>query len=382
MKKTIKFLLFVFVLVNLAILVSGKTWLYKAISVTYLKGYNSAYIDDFIHFESNDVKAGEKHNWLVSNSYNKTVLPKSLVDLHSDKQSVAFLVIINDSIAFEKYWHGYSSESLSNSFSMAKSWVATLIGVAISEGYIKSVNQKVGDFLPEFNDEQKSKITIKHLLTMSSGLDWDENYYNPIGQAAEAYYGDNLKELILPLKSIEPPGRVFKYHSSCTQILSFVLEKAVNKTISDYLSEKLWIPLGASKSATWSIDKNGDEKAFCCINSNARSFAKIGRLYLNKGVYNNIKLIDSSFVKEAITPAKLIDKNGSKNTSYGYHFWTTKHKGNIVFYARGHLGQYMICIPEKNTIIVRLGKKSSKELPNGHHKDLYEYIDGALEMFF
>ena len=87
---------------------------------------------------------------------------------------------------------------------MAKSWVATLIGVAISEEYIESVNQKVGDFLPEFNDEPKSKITIKDLLTMSSGLDWDENYYNPIGQAAEAYYGDNLKELVLTLKSIEP----------------------------------------------------------------------------------------------------------------------------------------------------------------------------------
>ena len=98
MKKIIKFLLFVLVLVNLAILISGKTWLYKAVSVTYLKGYNSAYIDDFIHFESNDVKAGEKHNWLVSKSYNKTVLPKNLVDLHSDNQSVAFLVIINDSI--------------------------------------------------------------------------------------------------------------------------------------------------------------------------------------------------------------------------------------------------------------------------------------------
>ena len=196
---------------------------------------------------------------------------------------------------------------------MAKSWVATLIGVAIKDGYIKSVNQKVGDFLPEFNDEPKSKITIKDLLTMSSGLDWDENYYNPIGQAAEAYYGDNLKEVGPKFKSIDFPGKTFIYHSSCTQILSFIIEKAVNKTISDYLSEKLWIPMGASKSATWSVDENGDEKAFCCINSNARSFAKIGRLYLNKGVYNNIRIIDSSFVKEAITPAKLVNKNGLKN---------------------------------------------------------------------
>lgn len=382
MKKLVKFTLIIFVLINLVILISGKSWLYKAISITYLKGYNSSYIDDFVYFESNDVLSGEQENWLISKSYNKTSLPKNLIDLNSENQSVAFLIIINDSIYLEKYWHGYSSESQSNSFSMAKSWVSTLIGIAIKEGHIKSVDQKVGDFLGEFNSGSKSKITIKHLLTMSSGLDWSENYYNPLGQAAEAYYGGNLKELVLPLESIEPPGKVFKYHSSCTQILSFVLEKAVNKTISEYLSEKLWIPIGASGSATWSVDKNGDEKAFCCINSNARDFARIGRLYLNFGVYNNVRIIDSAYITEAITPAKLINKKGFKNRNYGYQFWLTKHKNLNVFYARGHLGQYTICIPEKNMIIVRLGKKSSKELANGHHEDLYEYIDGALEMFF
>lgn len=382
MKTLVKFLLIIFVLINLVILISGKSWLYKAISITYLKGYNSSYIDDFVYFESNDVLSGEQEDWLISKSYNKINLTRKLIDLNSDNQSVAFLIIINDSIYLEKYWYGYSLESQSNSYSMAKSWVATLIGIAIKEGRIKSVDQKVGDFLDEFNSGSKSKITIKHLLTMSSGLDWSEDYYNPLGQAAEAYYGGNLKELVLPLESTEPPGKVFKYHSSCTQILSFVLEKAVNKTISEYLSEKLWIPIGASSSATWSVDKNGDEKAFCCINSNARDFARIGRLYLNFGVYNNVKIVDSTYITEAITPAKLINKKGFKNINYGYQFWLTKHKNLNVFYARGHLGQYTICIPEKNMIIVRLGKKSSKELVNGHHEDLYEYIDGALEMFF
>ena len=381
-KKLFRAFIILIILINLIIVLSGKSWLYKAISITYLKGYNSSYIGDFIYFDQSNVSAGDKQSWLLSENYNDIGLPKSLQKLHNKNQSVAFLIIVNDSISYEKYWREYSSTSMSNSFSMAKSWVATLIGAAIKDGYIKSVDQRVGDFLPEFRYGQKSKITIKHLLTMSSGLNWNENYYNPLGQTAEAYYGDNLKKLTLNLRSIDFPGKTFIYHSSCTQILSFVIESATNKTISKYMSEKLWVPMGASKEASWSTDNHGNEKAFCCINSNARDFARIGKLYLNYGVYNNVRIIDSSFVKQAVTPSNLVAKNGLPNERYGYHFWITRHKGLNVFYSRGHLGQYVICVPEKNMIIVRLGEKSSEELPNGHHKDLYEYLDGALEMFF
>ena len=381
MKKILIFFFSSFLLINLFILISGKKWIYNAIGITYLKGYTSSYIEDFIYFPSDTIKAKKHQKWLVSKNYNTTILTNPIKEIHKKLETIAFLVIKNDSICYEKYWDGYSVDSMSNSFSMSKSWVSTLIGIAISDGKIKSVDQKVCDFLPEFNSEKNSKISIKDLLTMSSGLDWDEDYYNPFGKIANAYYGDDLKKLIINLKLIKNPGEIFNYNSACTQLLTYVLEAATNQKISVYASNKLWGPMGAKNSALWSTDtEGGSVKGFCCINSNARDFARIGKLYLKYGNWNGVKLLDSSYVKQATTAADLINTKGEVNKNYGYHFWLTNHKKMEIFYARGLWGQYTICIPEKNMIVVRLGRKSGKHLNNGHHSDLYEFIDSALEM--
>lgn len=382
MKKALKYLLLIFVGLNLLIILSGKTWMYKAISITYLKGYTSSYIHDYNFFPSNTIESGEHQEWLISSKYNNAELPQFIQEINNSLETTAFLVIKNDSILFEEYWHGYSEDSLSNSFSMSKSWVSTLIGIAIKDGQIKNVNQKVCEFLPEFYAENEKELTIEHLLTMSSGLNWTEDYYNPIGQTAEAYYGTNLRDLVINLKAVEESGKVFKYHSSCTQLLAFVLEKATGKTISEYASEKLWKPMGAKHPGLWSTDiEGGDEKAFCCINSNARDFARLGKLYLNKGNWNGIQLIDSSFVEKATSAADLLDEEGLKNTNYGYQFWIAERSGYQVYYARGLWGQYVICIPELEMMVVRLGRKYGNHLSDGHHHDFYKFIDAALEMY-
>lgn len=382
MNRFFKYLITVFLILNLLVFFSGKRWLYKAVSITYLKGYSSSYIDDFIYFPANKVATGKHQKWLISKKYNKKSLPKFIKKTNASLETVAFMVIKNDSIQYEEYWNGYSSNSISNSFSMAKSWVSTLIGVAIKEGEIKSVDQKVCDFLPEFCIDENEKITIEHLLTMSAGLNWKEDYRNPIGQTAEAYYGDNLKNLVLKLKAVEEPGKYFKYHSASTQLLSFIIEAATGKTISEYASEKLWIPMGAKNPALWSLDDvDGDEKGFCCINSNARDFARLGKLYLNQGKWNGREILDSSYISKATTAAKIIDKKGKENINYGYQFWITNYKNLHVYYAKGLWGQYVICIPKKNIIIVRLGKNYGPVLRDGHHEDLYLFIDAALEMF-
>lgn len=380
MKKTLKYLFLIFIGLNLIIVLSGKTWLYKAVFITYAKGYTSSYIDDYIHFPSKKIESGKHQEWLISSKYNKANLPHFIQELNDSLQTTAFIVIQNDSVLFEEYWLGYSSDSLSNSFSIAKSWVATLIGVAIKEGKIKNVNQKVCDFLPEFC--KANDLSIEHLLTMSSGLNWKESYYNPIGQTAEAYYGTNLRDLVTTLSIVEDPGRVFKYHSSCTQILAYVLESATDKTISQYASEKLWKPMGAKHPALWSTDaKNGDEKAFCCINSNARDLARLGKLYLDYGNWEGLQLVDSSFIVQAITTSDLLNDEGFKNTNYGYQFWIAERQGLELFYARGLWGQYVICIPALDMIIVRLGRKYGKRLSDGHHYDFYKFVDAALEMY-
>ena len=382
MKKVLNYLLIIFVALNLLILIGGKGWMYKAISITYLKGYTSSYIDDFVHFPANTIETGAHQAWGIANDYNKAELPEFIKPINDSLETVAFIVIKNDSIVFEEYWYGYSADSMSNSYSMAKSWVGTLIGVAIKEGKIKSVDQKVCDFLPDFCEGRNAEVTIKNLLTMSSGLNWTENYYNPLGQTAEAYYGNDLKDLVMNLKVVEPPGKVFKYHSSCTQILTFVLESATGQTISKYVSEKLWKPLGAKHPALWNTDvAGGDEKGFCCINSNARDFARLGKLYMHNGNWNGLQIIDSSYAKEATSVAGLLDEKGNKNVNYGYQFWLAERQGLSVYYARGVLGQYVICIPEKDMIVVRLGRKFGNYLEDGHHDDFYAFIDAALEMY-
>jgi len=382
MKKTLKYLLIIFVSLNILIILSGKSWMYKAISITYLKGYTSSYIHDFIYLPANTIKTGKHQEWVISNNYNKAKLPEFIKSVNESMETVAFMVIINDSIHFEEYWQGYSADTMSNSFSMTKSWVSTLIGIAISEGKIKSVNQKVCDFLPNFCEGRNTELTIKNLLTMSSGLNWNEDYYNPIGQAAEAYYGNHLSDLIKNLTVIETPGKVFKYNSSCTQLLTFIVEEATGKTISEYASKKLWKPMGAKHPALWSTDvEGGDEKGFCCINSNTRDFARLGKLYMHQGNWNGQQILDSSYVKDATSAANLLDKKGIPNTNYGYQFWLAKRQGSPIYYSRGLWGQYVICIPEKNMIIVRLGRKFGPYMPDGHHEDFYQFIDAALEMY-
>jgi len=382
MKKALKYLFIIFIAINLLILVSGKSWLYKAISITYLKGHPSSYIDDFVHFPGNTIKTGAHQKWAIANNYNTPKFPDFIKPVNDSLETIAFMVIVNDSIQFEKYWYGYSSDTMSNSFSMSKSWVGALIGAAIKEGTINRVDQKVCDFLPKFCEGRNIELTIKDLLTMSSGLNWIEDYYNPIGQTAQAYYGSDLKGLIMGLTVIETPGKVFKYHSSCTQILTFVLEAATGKTISEYASEKLWAPMGAKHPALWNTDVGGgDEKGFCCINSSARDFARLGKLYLHQGNWNGKQLLDSNYVKDATKIADLLDEKGNKNTNYGYQFWLAERNGLFVYYARGLWGQYVICIPEKNMVVVRLGRKFGEYLEDGHHADLYSFIDAALKMY-
>ena len=381
MKKALKYILAIFVILNFLIILSGKSWLYKAVSVTYLKGHTSSYIDDYIHFPSNSIKNGNHQEWLVSKEYNKAQLPEFIKPINDKLGTVAYVVIKNDSIIFEEYWNGYSADSSSNSFSMAKSWISTLVGIAIKEGKIESINQKACDFLPEFCEGDNSKIIIKHLLTMSSGLDWDEDYHDPLGQTAEAYFAPNLKEQMMRLKAVETPGEIFKYHSSCSQLLAFIVESATGQSVNEYTSEKLWKPMGAKHPALWNTDtKRGDEKAFCCINSNARDFARLGKLYMNQGNWNGTQLLDSNYVKEATSVANLIDEDGNKNVNYGYQFWIANRKGLDVYYTRGLWGQYVICIPEKDMIIVRLGRNYGFHLADGHSEDFYQFIDAALEM--
>ncbi|HIA35871.1 MAG TPA: class C beta-lactamase-related serine hydrolase [Flavobacteriales bacterium] len=383
-KKTFAWFIVILFVLNLVIILSENTHLYKGIANTYLKGKKGASIDEYQIFHNREVKSGIHQPWPIGNDYNTQKIPSALLETLEELGTIAYLIIVNDSIRLEQYWDGYNENSHTNAFSMAKSIVSILIGIAIDEGKIKSVDQKVGDFLASYNEGEKATISIKHLLTMSSGLNFDESYSNPFAFPAKAYFGDDLRALIEGYDVVESPGLKFEYLSGNTQLLGFVLEKATGEKIADYAAKKLWGPIGAKYSAFWSLDKEGgNEKAYCCFNSNARDFARIGQLYLNNGVWKGKQLISSDYVKASVKAADLVEKDdGTKLKRYGYSWWMTDYRGDHIFLMEGLMGQYVAVIPSKSAIMVRLGKnKMAKEKVHRLPKDLFLYIDHVLDQY-
>ena len=322
--------------------------------------YNFADIKDHKKFQSRPLTANASSFHFQTT--NKGKFPKELNNIPFDKylednKTVAFIIIKNDTIQYEKYFKGYDKESIVPSFSMAKSVTSILIGCAIDEGLIKSVDEPITNYIPELTKNGFDKVTIKHLLQMTSGIKFNESYVNPFGDAASFYYGLNLRKEIGKMKLKTEPGKKFEYVSGNTQLLGLVLERSLKeKTITSYLQDKIWTPLEMEYDASWSIDrkKNGLEKTFCCLNARARDFAKIGRLYKNKGNWNGKQIVSQKWVEES---TKLDTSEGSANF-YQYQWWLPTP--NEDFMAEGILGQFVYVNPSKDLIIVRLGKKEGK----------------------
>ena len=340
-------------------------------------------IDDYKIFENRVVAASPNPvPWPKGRNYNAQELSQQLKDTLEHYESIAYLVIQDDSIVFEKYWEGYGTDSHSNSFSAAKSIVSLLIGAAIDEGKIKSVNEPAFHFLPHLTGKLDKELTIRDLLTMSSGSNWDESYSSPMSMTTQAYYGEDLRALSEKIHIVEQPGKYFNYKSGDTELLSLIVRAATGKTLGDYASEKLWQPMGAEHDALWSLDKkDGVEKAYCCFNSNARDFARFGKLILNHGSFNGKQLISEKYISEATSPAKyLLDDEGKPLDFYGYQWWIMKANGKYHPYMRGILGQYVIVVPEKNAIIVRLGHKRSKSYIDHHPADAVAYLAEGMKL--
>ena len=347
-------LLILLISVNVAILVSGNTYMYKALV------YNYVNIDDLDLFPTRVIANGTPQPWPVSSQFNKGHLNDSVRAELEKLQTVAYLVIRNDSIRYEEYWDHYDDKSLSNSFSMSKSIVGLLIGIAHDEGRIRSLDEPVGNYLPDYRSGLATKTTIRDVLMMSSGSNWDESYSSLFSITTKAYYGRNLEKLLHDeVKIVEQPGRIWNYKSGDTQLLAMILEKATGKHLAEYASEKIWSRIGAEVPAQWSLDKeDGHEKAFCCIYSNARDFARIGKLMLDSGQWNGQQIISKEFVGLATQPNNLLydDDTTSHVSTYGYQWWLMKYRGHPIYYMRGLLGQYVFVIPDIRTIVVRLGK--------------------------
>ena len=375
-------ILFILLIIGLLYL-TGNQYIIRGVQLTYLKGHKTANIDDYKDFDNNIILSKTPQPWFEHELYNQIPLSDTLRNELERYKSIGFFVVKDGEALWEHYWDDYSAESYTNSFSMSKSVVTMLLGKAIEQGYVKSLDQPITDFLPEFKDDEfAQKCTVGDLSAMTSGYDWSEDYYLPLNPTAKAYYGSNIEKQMLNRDFIEEPGKRFNYLSGTTQLLAILLQRAVGISISQYLQEEFWQPMGMEKDAYWSKDrKDGMEKAYCCLNSNVRDFAKLGQLLLQDGKWNGRQILDSAFVQKMVTPNyEAFSKN--EPARYGYSIWTDyEHEPN--FYGlMGHLGQRIIVIPSENLVIVRLGhEKDDRNMGKGFlDNDTYYFVDEVMKM--
>jgi len=371
----------IFVLANIGIYVSGNGYIFNAFQKTYMKGYTTANIDDYVDFDNAVVKAGDPQPWNLHEKYNQLHLTDTLRKELESFQTIGFGIFKDGKLLYEEYWNEHSDSSLTNSFSMAKSITTMLLGKAIEQGYIKSLNQKITDFIPEFlQDSLACLATVGDLSSMRSGYDWTESYYSPFNATTEAYYGNHIEKQLLKRHFSSRPGGHFKYLSANSELLAIVLKRATGKGLAQYLSETFWQPLGMESDALWSLS-GGIEKSFCCFYSNVHDYAKLGQLLLQKGNWNGVQLLDSAFVKQMITPcydAFLPDEP----KKYGYSIWIDENYHPSFYAMLGHLGQRILVVPDENLVIVRLGKTMDTVHPSkgSLDADTYIMIDEVMKM--
>lgn len=280
----------------------------------------------------------------------------------------AFIVIRKDTIIYERYFNNYSDSTISRSFSVTKSFLSSLIGIAIEEKFIGSINDKIWHYIPDIDSVKYKDITVASLLNMNSGLT-SKNNYLPWGDLPKTYHAPNVRSLTLKnLKKLREAEVQFEYNNYNTFLLGMVLENATHKTISKFFEEYLWTQIGTSHNALFSLDsrKNRFEKVETGLAASAIDLAKFGRLYLNNGLWNNKQIVPFPWVKQsALIDTALLHKNNyynlrmSKyNIAYRYGWWQKydENQNCQAIWAAGFLGQFIWIEPAKNLIIVRLGK--------------------------
>ena len=372
-------------------------YLIKGLRMTYLIGEKSANYLDYKGFDKREVANDpERVSVLaVSEDAGTVELSSALREMLKRTNSGSFLVFRNDSLVCERYFEPVADTVMTNSLSMAKTITCLLFQRAIEEGKIASWDEPVRKFLPwvgkaavekgeavdgvspDQMEANAAALTLRHLITMSAGLQWNESYQSPFGITAKAYYGSDIEATMREVPVVVMPGTQFEYQSGSTQLLGLVLEQVTGKHLSDLASDWLWKPLGMEASAYWSLDKaNGRELNFCCVNARSRDFGRLGLMVLHNGK----GLVDSGFLAMARKPFEM----GGKVLVpfYGHSFWLGSVDGVDFQFFNGLKGQYIVVIPSKNMVVVRTGHGVVKPADGGRIFDCVKlYVGEAVRMF-
>ncbi len=329
--------------------------------------WGDADVDDHTRFPSRAVPASgtayvyEKAEGYPDGLPATLVLPggKKLADLLAGSQTTAFLVIKDDRLVHEGYFNGSGHDAVQTSFSVAKSFDSAMLGAAIADGAISGIDDPVTKYIPELleRDPRFADIAIRHLVTMSSGLHYEE-YGVPWSDDALTYYDADLRGLALRKTWVEQTqGKRFHYNNYNPLLFGMILERATGRSVADYLSEKIWKPVGAEADATWSMDskEHGFEKMESGINARAVDFAKLGSLYLHRGAFNGRQILPPEWIDASTAPA--LPTGFASPSGYGRWWWTHEAEGLGPYYsARGNKGQFVFVFPSKGLVVTRHGR--------------------------
>jgi CubicO group peptidase (beta-lactamase class C family) len=360
-------------LVGFALLISGLV--YPPAYVYRVIWWNLADVNDYQRFPSQELETGPSDfafrrgtdEARIASLFESQPEVDRLDEFLAAHGTQAFLVIQDDAILYEKYFGGAARDSIVTSFSVAKSFVSALVGIAIGEGKIASVGDPITKYLPELaeRDPRFSQIRIEDLLRMSSGIRYQEFPFLT-GDDAKTYYYPDLRRLALQqTEVVGEPGAAFLYNNYHPLLLGLILERATGVPVAEYLQERIWKPLGMEYPGSWSLDstETGFPKMESGINARAIDFARFGRLYLNGGSWEGRQIVPADWVAESTRMEPVADRGSyypgefdlaSAELRYGYMWWgICRAEGDCDFAAEGNLGQMIHVSPRSGLIMVK-----------------------------
>ena len=277
-----------------------------------------------------------------------------LGELLDRTQTTSFLVLRDRCVLTERYGEGAAPEELQTSFSMAKSFLSTLVGLAIARGDLAGLDEPITTYLPELTDrdERYTQITLRHLVTMSSGLAYEEEGL-PWSDDAVTYYSPDLRETALSAQVDRPPGEEWHYNNYNPLLMGLILERATGMHATKYMEKYLWQPMGAERDASWSLDStdSGFEKMESGVNAVARDYARFGYLFAHRGRIAGRQVVPADWVAEATA----VDATADPNPGYQYWWWVDDAREHR-FMARGNFGQFIYVDDVNDLVVVRTGK--------------------------
>jgi CubicO group peptidase (beta-lactamase class C family) len=319
---------------------------------------------------------------------------EAAADVAEANDSYCLLVIRHGAIVFERYFNGANADTKNKSFSIAKSYTSTLVGIAIERGDIESLDQSAADFIPEWQGTDKAAITIRHLVTMTSGLEWSvfSDYVSMVT------FSQDHSEFALEKELSVEPGSEWTYDNGAVQVLEVVFRGATGGTIEQYAEAHLWSKIGME--ATWAHDPSDNPTTYANVLATCRDHARFGNLYLHGGEWDGTQVVPADYVAAALSPSQ------EMNRAYGYLFWLNGHTPKIsvmnetsedmlvpfapndLFAARGFGNQFIDVIPSLDLMIVRFGRDPQTSLDFAElfedaqfdvHEAIVAPILGALE---